>query len=430
MNSILNKYRRQRKITESLCDHLEIEDYVVQACPDVSPIKWHLGHTSWFFDTFILRPFSPSYRPLNSQYSLLFNSYYKTFGPHWEQRQRGHLSRPTVNEIFQYRSWVDNQMVELLSSGTPRESFEAIKELVELGINHEQQHQELILMDIKYNFWVNPLRPHYAEQLNNKNAGSKNENHIIPSQFLTILGGMRSVGTKDKQHFHFDNETPKHELYLTPFNIQNRLVTNIEYLEFINCGGYEDFKYWHTDAWDMIQSTKLNCPLYWENREGDWYQFTLYGMKKLAMNEPVSHISYYEAHAYAHWAGKRLPTENEWEVAAKEFGLYPSKTDHVLDRHQYHPREYTPRSTSNGMVDTFGNLWEWTASAYLPYPGYKRRQNALGEYNSKFMDGQYVLKGGSFATSIDHIRSTYRNFYYPDKQWAFTGLRLAEDIDE
>ena len=401
-------YTAVRRLTERLCEPLATEDYVVQAIPDTSPAKWHLAHVSWFFETFVLRPFLPDYRPLDERYAVLFNSYYNGVGPQFARPARGHLSRPTVDEVYAYRAHVDKAMLALLDDASELDAMAAV---VELGLNHEQQHQELLVTDIKYNLSVNPLRPaHHAS------AGAHRRARTAPPERVTFAGGALDVGA-DGETFCFDNERPRHRVLLRPYEVGARLVTNGEFLEFIGDGGYDRPELWLSDGWRTAQERGWRAPLYWERTGGDWATFTLSGMTAVVADAPAAHVSYYEADAYARWRGARLPTEQEWEHAAGAETVAGTLLDET-------PREPAP-ATGRGLAQMTGDVWEWTASAYLPYPGFRPLEGALGEYNGKFMVNQMVLRGGSCATPRLHIRRTYRNFFPPDARWQFSGLRLA-----
>lgn len=379
----LERYQEIRNLSLRLCQPLETEDFVVQPIEYVSPPKWHLGHTTWFFETFILLPHCAGYQVFNRQYSLVFNSYYESMGERILRTDRGNLSRPTVTDIYTYREYVDEQMRTFLS----REPLdEPITELLELGLNHEQQHQELLLSDIKYILGHNPLFPMYHEHAMDS---------PIPDtlSLISIPAGNYSIGHQGED-FHFDNERGYHQVHLENYGIANRLVTNQDYLEFMQDGGYRDFSLWHADGWDWVKARNANSPLYWHYKDGDWLYYTLNGLQKVEDYEPVCHVNYYEATAFANWKGMRLPTESEWETASEHF--------------------------------PWGQRWEWTESAYLPYPAFQKAPGAVGEYNGKFMVNQMVLRGASVATSPGHSRPTYRNFFYPWQQWQFTGIRLAQ----
>lgn len=381
---VVKKYTDVRNHSVAICAPLEIEDFVVQPIVDVSPPKWHLGHTTWFFETFILSPNFPGYEVFDPQYNFVFNSYYETIGARVIRTDRGNLSRPSVADVYQYREYVDQQMKAFLQSESMSKSIES---LLELGLNHEQQHQELLLTDIKYILGHNPLFPAYR-----KDSGVKQENLLI-GKMIHFNEGIYEIGFNGNG-FCFDNELGRHKVYLQDFEISDRAVTNGEYLEFINDSGYTDFRHWHAEGWDWVKQNNIKSPLYWHFIEGQWMYYTLDGLQELDPGEAVCHINFYEAAAYAAWKGMRLPTEAEWEVASEEF--------------------------------PWGNRWEWTGSAYLPYPGFKKEAGAVGEYNGKFMVNQMVLRGASEATPKGHSRNTYRNFFHANLRWQFTGIRLAK----
>lgn len=392
----IDDYQKCRSYTEKLCTSFEIEDYVLQNAPHVSPTKWHLAHTSWFFEQFILIPFSKDYVLFNEKYLKLFNSYYNTFGKFWNQAERGALSRPTVKEIYNYRHSIDKEIQKLLENAHENESKKIIK-LLEIGIHHEQQHQELMLMDIKYNFSMNPLFPilNNTEQICNEKKSL--------TKFMTFNETKTSIGTNGEYSFCYDNETPKHDTHITSFEISNNLVTNEDYLEFITSGEYENADHWYSDGNKLRLQGKQGIPLYWRKIENKWYEYDLNGLQPLNLKAPVKHISFYEASAYASSKNCRLPTEYEWELAASLYDLNSKEADFHL------------------------NLWQWTSSNYKEYPGYKKPEGALGEYNQKFMINQLVLRGGCKVTPKNHYRKTYRNFYYPDQKWMYSGLRLARE---
>jgi ergothioneine biosynthesis protein EgtB len=404
---LLQQYLAVRRTTERLCEPLATEDYVVQAMPDASPAKWHLAHVSWFFETFLLRPHLPGYRPIEERYAVLFNSYYNGAGPQFARPARGHLSRPTVAEVYAYRAHVDKAMRALLER--PDEHVAALAAVVELGCHHEQQHQELLVTDLKYNLSVNPLRPAYGAP----RAEAAAARPLAP---VDVAGGVVEIGHGGAA-FGFDNERPRHRVLLAPYQLGSRPVTNGEYREFVEDGGYEQPELWLSDGWRTVQERGWRAPLYWERSDGAWSSYTLAGSGPLAAEAPVTHVSYYEADAYARWRGARLPTEFEWEHAATA----ERAPGTLLDDD---PRE--PAAASGpGLAQMTGDVWEWTASAYLPYPGFRPLEGALGEYNGKFMVNQMVLRGGSCATPRSHIRPTYRNFFPPDARWQFSGIRLA-----
>ena len=405
-----------RNFSETLCKPLVTEDYVIQSMPDVSPTKWHLAHTTWFFETFILYKYLKDYKPINPKYSYLFNSYYIQAGERFIRAQRGLLSRPTVKEVYQYRKYV-NDHIEKLLNNCDEKTLNELAPLIEIGINHEQQHQELLLTDIKHVFSINPLYPIYADVL------SPVVNSIPKIDWVEFKEGTYEIG-QSGNGFAYDNELPRHKEYLTPFCIGSRLVTNKEYIEFIENCGYKKAEIWLSDGWAAAEKELWDSPMYWLKQDGEWWHFTLTGKRKVNPNEPVCHVSHYEADAFARWAGARLPTEAEWEVASKGLPL----EGNFVDTGNFHPAAMPENSNGVKLKQMFGDVWEWTSSAYLPYPGYKTLPGALGEYNGKFMSNQMVLRGGSCATSKSHIRSTYRNFFPSHSRWQFMGIRLAKDI--
>ena len=417
-------FMRVRRVTEEICQPLSHEDQVPQPILDVSPPKWHMGHTSWFFEAVFLDEYIAGYKPFHPNYAFVFNSYYDSFGVRVERPLRGTLSRPTVEEILEYRNYIDRRMCELIDT-IEDAAWSEFRDLIVLALNHEQQHQELLVTDIKYILACNPLLPVYRDDLQISDAAS--QPNLPESAYLEFEGGLYEIGRRG-EGFHYDNEGPLHKVHLNDFRLGNRLVTNGDYLEFVEDGGYTDFRHWLSDAWMTVQAENWEAPLYWKNRDGEWYEFTLGGLKKLNPNLPVSHVSYFEADAFAQWTRKRLATEDEWEVAARLSRL-ESNGANFFDSKNFHPIPLSQEAAgdSESLHQMLGDVWEWTGSAYLPYPGYRRVQGPLGEYNGKFMVNQMVLRGGSCATSEDHIRITYRNFFKPDKRWQFNGLRLAED---
>ncbi len=382
--SLATRFREIRRHSEVICQPLEVEDYVVQPVADVSPPKWHLGHTTWFWESFVLVPHAPNYRIFHDDFSFVFNSYYESAGRRVLRTNRGNLTRPTVAEIYRYRAYVDEQMGDFLEKATLPPDLEA---LVELGLNHEQQHQELLRTDIKFILGHNPLFPAVAIPL--EVPAPTPAASVLP---VTVAEGVYRVGCQSTG-FCFDNELAPHRVFLPEAILAPALVTNAEYLEFIEDGGYASFRPWLSDGWAWVQARGVQAPLYWHRLDGAWFNYTFDGLQPIRPDEPVCHVSLYEADAFARWRGERLPTEFEWEVAA-------------------------------GQLD-WGRRWEWTASAYLPYPGFRTAEGAVGEYNGKFMSGQMVLRGASVATPAGHSRPTYRNFFQPDKQWQFTGIRTA-----
>jgi ergothioneine biosynthesis protein EgtB len=406
-----DRYRTVRQTSTSLCRPLVTEDYQVQAYPEASPPKWHLAHTTWFYEIFVLRPFVAGYRSFDPAFEVIFNSYYVSVGAAHPRDLRHALARPTVEEVLGYRAAIDEQVLELLE-GCPAENRAAVAERVVLGLHHEQQHQELLLMDVKRNFDANPLHPVYRE------APGATAGPAPALSWLPCPGGVREIG-HDGPGFSFDNERPRHRVFLEPYRLGSRLVTNGEYLEFLEAGGYDEARLWLSDGWQTIHERGWRNPLYWKEIDGAWQEMTLSGCRPLRLDEPVCHVSYYEADAYARFRGARLPTEAELETASAGEPV----RGNFLDSGLCHPRP------AQGEEDRqwFGDLWEWTRSAYGAYPGYQAPEGALGEYNGKFMCNQQVLRGGSCATPHDHYRGTYRNFFYPHDRWAFTGIRLALD---
>jgi ergothioneine biosynthesis protein EgtB len=408
------RYARIRGTTRALCASLEVEDYVVQSMEDASPVRWHLAHTTWFFETFLLEPHLPGFRPFHPQYRVLFNSYYEGVGPQFPRARRGVLSRPTVEQVLTYRSGVDSALHELLEAAED-DVLAAIAPMLELGLNHEQQHQELILTDIAHAFAQNPLRP--ALRLSTPAPASRG-----PGGFVELAGGLVSIGHEGAD-FAFDAERPAHLVFLQPYRLARDLVTNAEYREFVRDGGYRRPDLWLSDGWRRVGEEGWRAPLYWEPEEDA--EMTLGGLRPLDPHAPVCHVSYYEADAFARWAGRRLPTEAEWEHAARVSDWHGARGT-LMDDGDLHPVGRAT-SASDGPRHMQGEVWEWTASAFLPYPGFRLPAGPIGEYNGKFMSGQMVLRGGSCATPADHVRPTYRNFFQPDKRWQFSGIRLAED---
>lgn len=382
-DSLLDFFLETRKHSEDICQPLEIEDYVVQPVIDVSPPKWHLGHTTWFFEEFILKPHAKDYTLFDEDFSFVFNSYYETVGKRVVRSDRGNLSRPSVKKVYEYRKYVTEGIKKFLAT----DQNEEINAVLEIGIHHEKQHQELLLTDIKYILGNNPLLPEYSKEFEDHPI----ENH--QQDWIAVEEGVYEIG-HNSSDFCYDNELGKHKVYLHSYEVSNKLVTNGEFIEFIEAGGYQRFDIWHAEGWDWVSQNQVIAPFYWHNIDGDWYNYTAQGLQKVKADASLTHISYFEAFAYAQWKGLRLPTEFEWEAAQAFF--------------------------------PWGKRWEWTESAYLPYPNYQKADGALGEYNGKFMVNQKVLRGGSVATPIKHTRHTYRNFFHPQLRWQFTGLRLAK----
>lgn len=383
-SELLHLFKETRKDSENICSFLETEDYVVQPIVDVSPPKWHLGHTTWFFEEFVLKKYAKNHSLFDENTAFVFNSYYESVGEKVVRTDRGNLSRPTVAWIYKFREYITTETVRLLENY--KLSEEALS-VLEIGCHHEKQHQELLYADIKYILGNNPLMPEYNQQFR------ENPVQDFEREWLDIPEGIYEIG-HTSEDFCYDNELGAHKTYLHDFSISNKLVTNSEYLEFIDAGGYEDVLLWHAEAWDWVNANQIKTPFYWHKIENKWHQYTLGGLKPLNLDAPVTHISYYEAFAYAQWKGMRLPTEQEWEIAQKDFD--------------------------------WGSRWEWTESAYSPYPNYQKADGALGEYNGKFMVNQKVLRGASVATSSKHSRYTYRNFFHPQLRWQFTGFRLVK----
>jgi len=445
------RYREIRAFSEELAKPLQAEDCVIQSMPDASPAKWHLAHTSWFFETFILRPGLANYHESDPHNSYLFNSYYNAVGPMHCRARRGMISRPTLEETYRYREQVDAAMMSFFE-GAAEDRWRELKSAVVLGLNHEQQHQELFLTDIKHMLAQNPLHPVYAH------ASEEEPTAVAPMRWRSFDEGIYWIGhesvrkemtssprtTKsrkgllspalssrggegetpsDGNDFAFDNEGPRHRVFLDRFELASRLVTNGEYLEFIKDSGYERAEFWLSLGSSAVHDQKWRAPLYWEQQGGEWFGFTLAGLRKIDLSEPVCHVSYFEADAYARWAGARLPTEAEWEAASANI----RPTGNFVEEKLLHPRPLVSEQPGE-LAQMFGDVWEWTRSSYGPYPRYEPAKGALGEYNGKFMCNQYVLRGGSCATSQSHIRNTYRNFFPPDKRWQFMGIRLAKDV--
>ena len=420
--TLVQQFHEVRRFTESLCEPLSTEDYVIQSMPDVSPTKWHLAHTTWFFERFILAQHVPDYTPHHPRFNYLFNSYYNTVGPQNCRTKRGLLSRPTVREVYDYRAAIDRDITRLLEGADAR-LLEDLRPLIVLGCHHEQQHQELMLTDIKHVLSTNPLLPAYQDT--EPDVEAQHDEAPDQAEWITFDGAVREIGCNAQDTaFCFDNETPRHRVFLEPFALASQPVTNGDYLRFVEAGGYDKPDHWLSAGWATVQERGWRHPLYWYRDEREqWMQFTLHGPRPLAMVEPVCHLSYFEADAFARWCDARLPTEAQWEVAAGDMPIIGNFAD---DR-RFHPRAAPAEGDHQQLVQYFGDVWEWTSSAYMAYPGYRPLPGALGEYNGKFMCNQYVLRGGSCATPRSHLRVTYRNFFPPDARWQFTGLRLAKD---
>lgn len=400
-----------RKFSVNLTEPLEIEDFVIQAMENTSPTKWHLAHVSWFFETFVLNEFLDEYESMHPQYAYFFNSYYLQTGVPFSRAKRGVLSRPTVKEVFQFRKYVDEQMLSFIDS-CPDEKWAEAAKVIEIGINHEQQHQELILTDLKYMLAQNPLMPVYRERLSH---GSSDPGSL---NWIPFGEGMTEIGNAGNE-FTYDNEHPVHKTFVQNFELADRLITNAEYIRFIEDGGYDRSELWLDEGWSAVKNNEWISPLYWYSKNDQWHNYTLSGSRIIDPYEPVTHVSYFEADAFARWMDCRLPTEQEWEHACADL---PAAGNFVDEGH-YHP--VPANAPGNSLKQMYGDVWEWTMSSYAPYPGYKPLPGALGEYNGKFMANQYVLRGGSCATSKTHIRKTYRNFFHADARWQFNGIRLA-----
>lgn len=410
--SLRQRFETTRQFTEQLCAPLSAEDCAIQSMPEVSPTRWHLAHTTWFFETFVLAKLN-GYRPFHPAFESLFNSYYNTIGEQFPRRNRGLLSRPGLDEIWDYRRHVDQRISELLADNDEVELLQAI----ELGIQHEQQHQELILTDVKHVLSCNPLFPVYRDVPVTPPVVAS------PPKWIGFDGGVHMIG-HDGEGFAYDNETPRHREFVEEFTIADRPVNCDEYLQFVDDGGYRRPEFWLSAGWQTVCDECWQAPLYWHLRDDCWWQFTLAGLRPIESAEPVCHVSYFEADAFARWSGARLPTEAEWEIASDGVAVVGNFADTLLGAGEpLHP--LAPIAQPEGHPRMFGDVWQWTASPYTPYPKYKAPDGALGEYNGKFMCNQFVLRGGSCATSKSHIRRTYRNFFLPEARWQFTGIRLG-----
>lgn len=414
-----HQYRAVRERTLALAAPLSAEDCCVQSMPDASPTKWHLGHTAWFFETFVLAACEPEFRPFDADFRVLFNSYYQAVGARHPRPQRGLLTRPALARVLEYRADVDRRMARVLASGQAA----AVADVVVLGLQHEQQHQELLLTDIKHLLWCNPLAPAYARAASAASAASAPPAGLVPAPLAwqSWEAGVVEIG-HDGAGFCYDNELPRHRVYLAPYALATRLVTNGEYAAFIDAGGYADPALWLSEGWDWRTAQGREHPLYWRRgADGAWQEFTLGGRCALDAHAPLVHVSLYEADAYARWSGARLPTEAEWEHAAAQAPGPATGTANFADTARLHP----VRSAATGLAQLWGDVWEWTSSSYNAYPGFQAGPGAIGEYNGKFMVNQYVLRGGSCATPAGHVRASYRNFFPASASWQFSGIRLA-----
>ena len=408
------RYRAVRAATERLAAPLSPEDCAAQSMPDASPVKWHLAHTSWFFETFVLEAAHPAYRPFHPAFRALFNSYYQAVGEPYARPRRGLLTRPGLDEVRAYRAHVDRHLTGVLDRGVGRE----LAAVIELGLHHEQQHQELILTDVKHLLAQSPLRPAYRDDL----RGADAEEAPAKPRWHGHGAGIRRIGA-EPAGFHFDNEAPRHRVWVGAFELASRPATQREFLAFVADGGYARPELWLAEGWEVVGAQGWRAPGYWERRDGAWLEFTLGGLRPLALDAPVCHLSYYEADAYARWAGARLPTEAEWEVAAA--GARPE--GNFADSGRLHPAAAAGSADGDAPLQLFGDVWEWTSSPYVAYPGYRPPAGALGEYNGKFMCSQLVRRGGSCLTPAGHVRASYRNFFPPAARWQMSGVRLARD---
>jgi ergothioneine biosynthesis protein EgtB len=425
-SDLSREFARIRTRTMQLATPLSEEDCCVQSMPDASPTKWHLAHTTWFFETFVLERFERDFKPFQGAFRVLFNSYYNGVGEKHPRPQRGLLTRPSLSEVRNYRNHVDARMQDLLHS---RGNDPAVRDLAVLGLNHEQQHQELLLTDAKHLLSMNPLRPAYRDAGDENAVGdggiaaASAATPVPKLEWAGYKGGVAEIGFRGTG-FSFDNESPRHEVLLLPYRLATRLVTNAEYLQFIEQGGYTNPQLWLSEGWDWVSQNRLAQPIYWHRDQGNWQEFRLSGARPLDPGLPLVHVSYFEADAYARWADARLPTEAEWEHAAGQCDASGRAAGNFADDGIFHPCAAAP---APGLRQMFGDAWEWTQSSYAPYPGFRAADGAIGEYNGKFMVNQYVLRGGSCATPADHIRPSYRNFFPTGARWQFSGIRLARD---
>ena len=411
---LARRFRAIRNITARLCDPLSAEDCAAQSMPDTSPAKWHLAHTTWFLETFVLKPALPNYTPHHPRFEVLFNSYYNAVGEQYSRGDRGLLTRPSFEEILEYRAAIETLVSELLDD--PGRLTEEQMDVVELGMHHEQQHQELLLTDVKHLLAQNPLAPVYRPTKESPDLA------IQSLAWHAERGGLVEVGHAGAG-FGFDNEFPRHRVHLEPFELASRPIRNGEFAAFMEDGGYARPEFWLSEGWAQVQEAGWKAPLYWQHHDGRWWHFTLSGLRPVRSEEPVTHVSLFEADAFARWAGCRLPTEPEWEHAARQVSV----EGNFLEGGRFHPGIAPVRSPEAGPLQLFGDVWEWTASAYSAYPGYRPAAGALGEYNGKFMSSQVILKGGSCVSPRSHLRASYRNFFPPNARWQFSGIRLARD---
>ncbi|MDF1763314.1 MAG: ergothioneine biosynthesis protein EgtB [Oleibacter sp.] len=433
---LIQQFLATRLHSESLCHPLSAEDMGMQADAFVSPPKWHLAHTTWFFETFILSPLVSGYRVFHPRFEYLFNSYYNGVGEQFDRGKRGLLSRPNVDEVLKYREHVDTAMQAALQSPElfSEEDYATVCERCVLGIHHEKQHQELLLMDIRYMFFQNPLLPAYDDS-HSLDASSNESASITDIRWLEVAGGLVDIGVRASDigegsaDFYFDNESPQHSFFLNKYEIADRLVTNGEYLQFIQENGYDNPECWLADGWSHVNSEHWQHPLYWLYEKGEWYEFTLQGKQPLDLTAPVTNISGYEAAAYAHWAKARLPTEQEWENAARLYNGDGYDGNEALSNHDVSLSSSLVEDNTVALIQASDSAWQWTSSAYQPYPGYRPEAGAIGEYNGKFMSNQWVLRGGCHLTPNAHLRFSYRNFFYPDDRWITAGIRLARDVE-
>lgn len=415
---IEQSFKKHRATTLSLIESLSAEDMVIQSMEDASPTKWHLAHTTWFFEEFVLRSFQENFKEIDPDFRYLFNSYYETVGKRHQRPLRGMLTRPGLEKVLDYRQQIDNAILTLLGENHPK--MESIANTITVGLHHEMQHQELLLTDILHAFSVNPIFPAVRPSSSENAANSFARGHSSKLEFFKFDEGLYNIGANETGFF-YDCEGPQHQTYIQQFGLANRLVSNREWCEFIEDGGYRIPTLWLSEGWARVQTESWQHPLYWIEKNGEWFQFGLNGLTPLDPDAPVSHVSYFEADAFARWSDYRLPTEQEWELAAKQHPI----EGNFLDSNLWQP---TPAINGDRLEQLYGDVWEWTRSPYAPYPGYKALDGAIGEYNGKFMCGQFVLRGGSCVTPQQQLRPSYRNFFYPHQRWQFSGLRLAKDI--